>query len=452
MTFLKISWLFSRRRLIIASIFDYIILAILLTFKKNIYQEYLDINIFRIFCFGIIWTSLSYIFGVYVFRYNLFILDSLKLCIKNSCKLIISFIFIYLTNSIFIKLDFLSSRDNLFSINFIVLFIVLTTLLHILLIFLLHRNDSKEQKWILIGPLDLSKILNNKINNSNYKYQIISIDSVDNLYQMEFKNKDYVGIIFYSDLAGSQIDLEFLKNNNLIYYPIKDWCQIYIQRFPPEIIKPNQYLKIHKLLNEINFEIVLKRIADIILSTNLLILLSPVLLIVSLLIFIEDFGPILYSQLRTGQNLTIFRIYKLRSMRVNSEQGTAKWASNNDIRISKVGKFIRSTRIDELPQLWSVLKGEMSLIGPRPERPEFDKVLSRKIPNYLNRYNIKPGLSGWAQVNYPYGASEEDARNKLSYDLYYLENFSIFLDFLILFKTIKLVLNAKGSEKGSNIF
>tara|TARA_B100000242_G_scaffold294359_1_gene276732 strand:+ start:5781 stop:6590 length:810 start_codon:yes stop_codon:yes gene_type:complete len=269
---------------------------------------------------------------------------------------------------------------------------------------------------------------------------------------MEFKNKDYVGIIFYSDLAGSQIDLEFLKKNNLIYYPIKDWCQIYIQRFPPEIIKPNQYLKIHKLLNEINFEIVLKRIADIILSTKLLILLSPVLLIVSLLIFIEDFGPILYSQLRTGQNLTIFRIYKLRSMRVNSEQGTAKWASNNDIRISKVGKFIRSTRIDELPQLWSVLKGEMSLIGPRPERPEFDKVLSRKIPNYLNRYNIKPGLSGWAQVNYPYGASEEDARNKLSYDLYYLENFSIFLDFLILFKTVKLVLNAKGSEKGSNIF
>ena len=127
--------------------------------------------------------------------------------------------------------------------------------------------------------------------------------------------------------------------------------------------------------------------------------------------------------MRTGQNLKIFRIYKLRSMKVNSEQGIPKWASSNDRRISRVGKFIRSTRIDELPQLWSVLKGEMSLIGPRPERPEFDEILGKKIANYYNRYNIRPGLSGWAQVNYPYGASVEDARNKLSYDLYYLENF-----------------------------
>jgi len=269
---------------------------------------------------------------------------------------------------------------------------------------------------------------------------------------MKIKNREFRGVIFYSDISETNIDLNYLRDNNLAYYHIKDWCQIYIQRFPPEIINPNQYLRINKLLNDKNLELVLKRIADITLSSILLIFMTPLLLIFSILIFIEDFGPILYSQLRTGQDLKIFRIYKLRSMKVNSEQGAAKWASKNDDRISKIGKFIRSTRIDELPQLWSVLKGEMSLIGPRPERPEFDDLLIKKIPNYLNRYKIKPGLSGWAQVNYPYGASEEDARNKLSYDLYYLENFSFFLDILIFFKTIKLVLNAKGSEKGSNLF
>ena len=138
-------------------------------------------------------------------------------------------------------------------------------------------------------------------------------------------------------------------------------------------------------------------------------------------------------------------------MKHNSEKKGAQWAVNNDKRISRVGKILRSTRIDELPQLFSVLKGEMSLIGPRPERPEFDEILNKKIPFYNTRYLIKPGLSGWAQVNYPYGASMEDSNNKLSYDLFYIENFSFFLDFLIFLKTIKLVINAKGSEKDSNL-
>ena len=138
-------------------------------------------------------------------------------------------------------------------------------------------------------------------------------------------------------------------------------------------------------------------------------------------------------------------------MYVNSEENGATWAISNDSRISKVGKIIRATRIDELPQLISVLKGEMSLIGPRPERPEFDELLYKKIPFYYERYLVKPGLSGWAQVNYPYGASERDSSNKLSYDLFYIENFSFFLDFIIFIKTIKLVINAKGSEQGSKI-
>ena len=133
-------------------------------------------------------------------------------------------------------------------------------------------------------------------------------------------------------------------------------------------------------------------------------------------------------------------------MYVNSEDGEAKWAIKNDKRITKFGKILRKTRIDELPQLFSIIKGDMSLIGPRPERPEFDAILEKEISNYSLRYTLKPGLSGWAQVNYTYGSSINDAEKKLSYDLFYLTQFSIWIDLLIFFKTINLVLNGKGSE------
>ena len=137
-------------------------------------------------------------------------------------------------------------------------------------------------------------------------------------------------------------------------------------------------------------------------------------------------------------------------MRTDAENQGAEWSSRSDSRITKVGHMLRMTRLDELPQLWCVLNGSMSLIGPRPERPEFDRQLSQKIPYYELRHLIRPGLSGWAQVNYPYGASVEDAANKLSYDLFYLKNFSLLLDLLILFKTMRLVFNAQGALPASS--
>ena len=140
---------------------------------------------------------------------------------------------------------------------------------------------------------------------------------------------------------------------------------------------------------------------------------------------------------------------KLRSMNINAEKGGAKWSTRNDPRVTKVGKLIRRTRIDELPQLISVIKGDMSLIGPRPERPEFNVSLSKDIINYDLRHTIRPGLSGWAQVNYPYGASLLDAKQKLYYDLFYLKNYSLLIDILIFLRTIKMVINFKGSEPSS---
>jgi lipopolysaccharide/colanic/teichoic acid biosynthesis glycosyltransferase len=189
----------------------------------------------------------------------------------------------------------------------------------------------------------------------------------------------------------------------------------------------------------------LKRSCDL-LGAGLLGLLSlPLILVAATLIWLTDRGPIFYGQTRTGLYGKPFRVWKLRTMRTDAEAAGARWSSRGDSRITPVGHWLRRLRIDELPQLISVLQGDMSLIGPRPERPELEVILEQTIPHYRVRHWIKPGLSGCAQVCFPYGASLEDSRMKLSYDLYYLRNANPLLDFLILLKTIKLVSVGKGS-------
>ncbi len=184
--------------------------------------------------------------------------------------------------------------------------------------------------------------------------------------------------------------------------------------------------------------------ADVFLSLILLFLTFPIIFVVALLIKLEDNGPIFYNQVRTGLFEQPIIIRKLRSMKINSENNGAVWANKNDKRITKIGRLIRRTRIDELPQLINVLIGDMSLIGPRPERPQLEEKLNEKIPNYKYRHIVKPGLSGWAQVNLPYGSSISDSSEKLSYDLFYIQNKSIWLDLLIFIQTIKLIFNMKG--------
>jgi sugar transferase (PEP-CTERM system associated) len=190
----------------------------------------------------------------------------------------------------------------------------------------------------------------------------------------------------------------------------------------------------------------LKRFADIVLSSLGLLLASPLMVLAALIIKLESPGPVFYRQERVGERGVPFEVIKFRSMCQDAEKDGAVWAQKNDSRVTRFGGLIRKVRIDELPQLWNVLKGEMSFVGPRPERPVFVKELARKIPYYSLRHNIKPGVTGWAQVCYPYGASEEDALRKLEYDLYYLKNLSLSIDLWIIFQTVKTVLFQKGSR------
>ncbi|MEW7972437.1 MAG: TIGR03013 family XrtA/PEP-CTERM system glycosyltransferase [Candidatus Thiodiazotropha endolucinida] len=193
----------------------------------------------------------------------------------------------------------------------------------------------------------------------------------------------------------------------------------------------------------------IKKSFDMIVGIVIFIVSAPVMVLVTLASLIESGGrdPILYSQVRVGKNGKLFKVYKFRSMRTDAEaDGVARWATKNDTRITKLGGFLRKTRLDELPQIFNILNGDMSLVGPRPERPEFVLQLSNDIPYYLQRHWVKPGLTGWAQLLYPYGASEEDAKRKLEYDLYYVKNASTMLDFIILLQTIEVVLLGKGAQ------
>jgi sugar transferase (PEP-CTERM system associated) len=194
---------------------------------------------------------------------------------------------------------------------------------------------------------------------------------------------------------------------------------------------------------------ILSRLFDISLSFIILAFMFPILILTAILIFIESGfkGPIFYRQTRVGQDGKHFDLLKFRSMIVNAEKdGEAKWASASDARVTRVGKFIRKVRIDELPQLLNIFRGDMSIVGPRPERPEFVETLEKKIPFFQVRHSVKPGLAGWAQLKYPYGASEEDAYNKLQYDLYYVKNHSIFMDAFILLQTVEVILLGKGAR------
>ncbi len=188
----------------------------------------------------------------------------------------------------------------------------------------------------------------------------------------------------------------------------------------------------------------LKRLFDLFAATVVLIPAAPLLLAAMIAIRWEGPGGVFYRQTRVTQNNRHFEIMKLRSMRVDAEASGAVWAMKQDNRITRVGNFLRRTRIDELPQLFNVLKGDMSFVGPRPERPQFVAELAKEIPLYNERHMVKAGLTGWAQINYPYGASVNDARSKLSYDLYYVKNFSILFDFVILLQTVRVVLWPSG--------
>ena len=391
----------------------------------------LNLNNLTIHIFTSFWILTSYTFG----RYELINKNWIYIFLTHLNKSIIFF-------SCFSLLIYLFRDERyyqlLFSFTQIILFSSIGQILMNKLIIYYSKNTKY---WLFVGGEITFLKIKKSLEETRVKGIIKLYDKKENL-----KIDNNLDSIIFE--YPSQIKNKFTQEDYRDFKKItlQEWVLSIMQRIP-NVIVSRKYLE-RRIMEKLNqkFHFGIKRFADIILSIFLIFVTLPLVIVSIILIKLEDRGPIFYSQIRSGLNGKEFRIWKLRTMYKNSETGSAKWAIKNDKRITKIGKLLRRTRIDELPQLFSIIFGKMSLIGPRPERPEFDKILEKKIPNYQLRYKIKPGLSGWAQVNYNYGSSIQDASKKLSYDLYYITKFSIWIDFLIFFKTINLVFNGRGSE------
>jgi exopolysaccharide biosynthesis polyprenyl glycosylphosphotransferase len=305
------------------------------------------------------------------------------------------------------------------------------------------------RRWLLVGDGEELAILRRELGSERHSDQLLFRASNDlkTFVLPEVGSIDAIAVSESARLDDVLLqDLLARRGSGSSICSLVVWAEQHLQRVPPELFSSRW------LVQAEGFELQpgrwgwrLKRLGDLMVASGLLLLTAPLLLAAAALIRLEDGGPIFYGQQRTGLYGEKILIWKLRSMRPNAESGGARWASRNDARITTVGNWLRRLRIDELPQLVSVLSGDMSLIGPRPERPELELDLEERIPHYRVRHWVRPGLSGWAQVCYPYGASIEDSRMKLSYDLYYLRNANLMLDFLILIKTLRLVARGQGA-------
>tara|TARA_Y100000589_G_scaffold103204_1_gene97476 strand:- start:887 stop:2137 length:1251 start_codon:yes stop_codon:yes gene_type:complete len=386
-------------------------------------------NLFFKYSLYLTWIIINYIIGYYDNFKNF----NLKYFIKKCYLLALNLLLIY-SLILFIENIFLNKESHFILKNLLTFYSI--SLIFQLVLSLIYSKRKKET-WINKIDIPLDEILKNDFELIKEDINFLDFQSINKTKHQKHK---FSSILF--NVEGN-IKLEnYIKNNkksNLIQIYEK-----YLKKIPSRLIKNKDLNYIYPNKNK-NYNLLLKRIFDLIFSIALLIVTFPIVIITAIFIKIEDGGPIFYSQIRNGIDNKPYKIYKLRSMIENAEKDGPKWSSANDNRLTKVGKIIRALRIDELPQLFSVIKGEMSLIGPRPERPFFVNDLSKKIPNYYLRSLIKPGLSGWAQVNYSYGSSLLDAENKLSYDIFYVKNFSIPLDLLIFFKTIRIVFTAKGT-------
>ena len=391
------------------------------------------------------WIFLSYIFG----RYHDFRNINIKVIIKNTFKSIfLSLVLVIMC--FFLERLFIFNSLNINSIAnlsyFYVVYGLLSSVINLLFNFYFYKKKSNN-KWFILESNRLLKYLEED-NIESLDFLLNNLIIIENIAHINTKNLDNISGIILEKNKVLNIEEETIvmsiKAKGIHAITNFEWCEKFLYRIPPIIVVEELNTFIYPNPNILQHRI--KKINELLISLLILIFSSPVIVLAAFLIYREDKGSIFYSQIRKGLYGKNIRIYKLRTMRLNSEKYGVQWSQQNDERVTKIGYFLRKTRIDEIPQLISVLKGEMSLIGPRPERPEIDNNLKKKIPCYENRYNIKPGISGWAQVNYPYGSSVHDSYNKLSYDLFYVRNFSIFIDLLILFKTIRVVIKYENAS------
>ncbi len=409
-----------------------------------------SLKILYIFLLGAAYLILNYIVpistGMQIYSIGVFMFICLGLYLSDNMKFDIphykmdKFFVTVFINLFFFMIWFILTWD----FWVIPMFFMFTAVQIIISIYLISIT-FKRIKTTVYGSGEMKRrVLSSLIRKKEYEFV-----NIDDLHKIEtFVKENKISYVILAKLHLSEEEINTILKIRMNGVEVKsyfDYMQEETYKIDVELIN-NEWL-----LYGYGFKILhspihnrIKRIFDISMAVVIGILTSPIMLIAALIVKLESPGPVIYSQARVGEHNVEFNVHKFRSMRNDAEKDGAKWAVKNDPRVTKFGNFMRKTRIDELPQLLNVLKGEMSFIGPRPERMVFIKDLEKVIPYYNLRHLVKPGLTGWAQVMYPYGASVEDAERKLEYDLYYIKHHSISLDIAIIFMTLKTVVFGKG--------
>ncbi len=408
------------------------------------------LKILYILFLGIFYFLCSYILpissGMIIYSLGVFVFICLGLYLSENMKFDIPFykmnklIVTFAINAVFFALWFILTWD-FWIIPFCFMFSAAQFIISIYFI----KMTFKRIKTTVYGSGEMKRrVLSSLVRKKEYEF--VNIDDLENIEQFVKENRISYMILAKLHLSEEEIDrILKIRMNGVEVKSYFDYMQEQTYKIDVELIN-NEWL-----LYGYGFKILhspiqnrIKRIFDIAMAVVIGIMTAPIMLISAIIVRLESPGPVIYSQARVGEHNVEFNVHKFRSMRNDAEKDGAKWAMKNDPRVTKFGNFMRKTRIDELPQLWNVIKGEMSFIGPRPERMVFIKDLEKLIPYYNLRHLVKPGLTGWAQVMYPYGASVEDAKRKLEYDLYYIKHHSISLDIAIMFMTLKTVVFGKG--------
>ena len=312
----------------------------------------------------------------------------------------------------------------------------------------------EKERVVFVGENDYTQDLLESVKKDGQYVFAASLNNTDTkalgkeIVEM-YKTKKFDVLVDFTDklLGDPKLTGKLLqyKLEGLQYYNYLEFYETYENKLPISHLSPKWFLENTGFeIYHNNFNLKAKRLLDLLFAMLIGIFAAPVIILAAIIVKLESKGPIFFIQERIGEGNKKFNIVKFRSMTTDAEKDGPQWASKNDNRVTKFGKIMRATRIDELPQLWNVLRGEMSFVGPRPEREFFIQQLEKEIPYYNLRHTVKPGLTGWAQVMYPYGASVEDAYRKLQYDLYYIKHHSIPFDVKVLLKTVTIVIFGKG--------
>ena len=413
--------------------------------------------------FGIL-TVVMYLFG--------FLIIGRGLSFRNVLIIVVALLMYYVANIFSIRAKKYSLRELILSVglNFILLLFTImlkilgiyesivlfgiVTMFQITFRYIVNIAIVRKQKILFVGENSYTKDLLESIKNDDqYKLMGFLKDEKDETLKKIVLKMCAVGKIdiivdFGEELLKDSKLVDILlqyKLNGLQFYNYLEFYEMYENKLPVSHLSSKWFLENSGFeIYYNNFNLRAKRLLDLIFAIIIGICTLPLMIMAAIIVKLESKGPIFFVQERIGEGNKKFNIVKFRTMTTDAEKNGPQWASKNDNRVTRWGKIMRATRIDELPQLWNVLRGEMSFVGPRPEREYFIQQLEKEIPYYNLRHTVKPGLTGWAQVMYPYGASVEDAYRKLQYDLYYIKHHDIIFDIKVLLKTITIVIFGKG--------